>query len=155
MCYSFSLNTAYNLQAILLVLATFLTVIDGAGLTMSTSSSKGLISTRIITTEHPYIEDVLDKYAPLPNLTMMALGSSYWSPPADALSRVAADVNLREVQRYGNILGYPALRSRVKSQLQSKGLNMDKLDVIITSGANQAFTNLALTICDDMDHAGK
>lgn len=43
-------------------------------------------------TENPYIEDVLDKYSSLPNLTMMALGSSYWGPPADALQSVAKNL---------------------------------------------------------------
>jgi DNA-binding transcriptional MocR family regulator len=113
-----------------------------------------MISSRIAKTEHPYIEDVLDKYSVLPNLTMMALGSSYWNPPAAALARAAADIDLREMQRYGNILGHPTLRNRIKIFLQSKGLNMEKLDVIVTSGANQAFTNLALALCDNGDNAG-
>ena len=43
-------------------------------------------------TENPYIEDVLESYSSLPNLTMMALGSSYWGPPAEALQRVGEDL---------------------------------------------------------------
>lgn len=41
---------------------------------------------RLEATENPYIEDVLENYSSLPNLTMMALGSSYWGPPSEALS---------------------------------------------------------------------
>ena len=50
------------------------------------------MATRMEGTENPYIEDVLESYSSLPNLTMMALGSSYWGPPAAALERLGADM---------------------------------------------------------------
>ena len=46
---------------------------------------------RMSATEDPYIEDVLEKYSSIPNLTMMALGSSYWEPPAEALKILQND----------------------------------------------------------------
>ena len=44
-------------------------------------------------TENPYIEDVLESYSSLPNLTMMALGSSYWGPPEAALKLLEKDLS--------------------------------------------------------------
>ena len=48
---------------------------------------------RMSATEDPYIEDVLEKYSSIPNLTMMALGSSYWEPPAEALKILQNDLS--------------------------------------------------------------
>lgn len=41
-----------------------------------------LSSNRASEAERPYIEDVLDRFANRSGLTMLALGSSYWSPPS-------------------------------------------------------------------------
>ena len=49
--------------------------------------------------------------------------------------------------------GYDPLRSHIKQRLQSHGLNMEQLDIAITAGANQAFVNVALAICDSNDTA--
>ena len=51
------------------------------------------MSKRMSATESPYIEDVLEKYSSIPNLTMMALGSSYWQPPAEALQMLQSDLS--------------------------------------------------------------
>lgn len=126
----------------------------------STSSNKGSGSSsrRAAGTERPYIEDVLDKYAGLePPLTMMALGSSHWSPPSAALEQLTPLLQQRETQRYGNILGLPALRERLAQRLESHGLqcmgSSGGMELAVTSGANQAFTNIALNLCDEGDHA--
>ena len=80
---------------------------------------------RMAATEPPHIEDVLEQYADVPDLTMMALGSSYWGPPADALTQLAThDVTLREVHRYGNITGDLTLKRRLTELLAARGLDM-------------------------------
>jgi len=122
------------------------------------SSVKRMSSRRAAATERPYIEDVLDKYCvPGHNLTMMALGSSHWGPPTAALQGVLGHVASRETQRYGNILGLPELRERLAERLVKRGLGcLEKqgdMTLAITSGANQAFTNIALALCDQGDHA--
>lgn len=116
--------------------------------------SNSMGSRRAAATERPYIEDVLDKYSVMPNLTMMALGSSHWSPPSAALGEISKYLSQRETQRYGNILGLPALRERLALRLEAHGLHcMESMDVAVTAGANQAFTNIALNLCDDGDRA--
>lgn len=99
-------------------------------------------------TEPPHIEDVLEKYSELTGLTMMALGSSYWGPPQEALSRLVPDLSLREVQRYGNVTGDLQLRAKIREQLSSRGLDMVGMDVTITAGANQGFLDIAMATCD-------
>ena len=124
----------------------------------SSSSSKNdiQISNRIQQTENPHIEDILDGYAHMPHLINLALGSSYWNPPEHAIAAIQQDIFTRENHRYGNILGMPALRERLMKQVKvaSRGqLDVEKLDIAITSGANQAFQNIALTLCDANDNA--
>jgi hypothetical protein len=55
---------------------------------------------RLEATENPYIEDVLENYSSLPNLTMMALGSSYWGPPPEALSLLQLDLGLFKLKDF-------------------------------------------------------
>ena len=44
---------------------------------------QNMSSSRAMDTDEPFIENVLDKYSDITGLTMLALGSSYWSPPAE------------------------------------------------------------------------
>jgi aspartate/methionine/tyrosine aminotransferase len=108
-------------------------------------------------TERPYIEDVLDKYSSMTNLTVLALGSSYWTPPTEALDRLISsnDIQAREMHRYGNIQGDPKLREAILVDLHRRGLDRTDMDVLITPGANQAFTNAFLSLVDEGDHTGK
>ena len=115
---------------------------------------KNLISKRISRTESPYIEDVLDNYCNMENLTILALGSSYWNPPIEALNRLTKNVFDPDAQRYGNIEGRPNLRERLTRHIENKGLCMDNLETMVTGGANQAFLTIALTLLDNNDNTG-
>jgi aspartate/methionine/tyrosine aminotransferase len=110
------------------------------------------MSNRIFVTEKPYIEDVLDKYSSLNDLTILALGSSHWNPPFTALQKIFKDIETIEVNRYGNILGLPELRSKIQNLLRFYGLNVNDLEVAVTAGANQAFMSAALAVCDNNDN---
>lgn len=110
-----------------------------------------MTSRRIEQTENPYIEDILDRYSHLPNLTNLALGSSYWSPPESCLNGILADISTRDTQRYGNILGYPPLIQKLRDLLTAQGLDLSDENIAITSGANQGFMNVALTLTDAAD----
>lgn len=113
------------------------------------------LSNRMKDTENPYIEDVLDKYCNIQNITILALGSSHWNPPANALNKLSVSLNAREMHRYGNIQGSPALRGLIAKDLENKGIDMNDLDVLITAGANQGFTSVALSLIDPGDPVGK
>jgi DNA-binding transcriptional MocR family regulator len=58
------------------------------------------------------------------------------------------------VHRYGNILGDNHLKDLIRKNLFTKGFDTEGLDIMVTPGANQAFTNIALAICDKGDSAG-
>jgi len=66
---------------------------------------------------------------------------------------MSKSINIREVHRYGNIMGYPKLKEKLYNRLSKAGLDMSNMDIVITMGANQAFTNIALTLCDNNDNA--
>lgn len=111
------------------------------------------MSRRIMKTESPYIEDVLERYCSIPDLTMLALGSVYWNPPEKSIAKILTEISDKQVHKYGSILGDEALRSHLSSILGLKGLDMSSMDLAITAGANQAFSNAALAVCDEGDHA--
>ena len=113
------------------------------------------MSKRIQLTERPYIEDVLDKYSSIEGLIALALGSSHWQPPDEALNRLSSNILERTTQRYGSIEGFEPLKQELIRDLQMRGLEMDGMELAITSGANQAFLNVALTLCDENDDVGK
>jgi aromatic aminotransferase len=114
------------------------------------------ISNRIQRAERPYIEDVLDYYSAVPNLTKLALGSSHWTVPPCALSDIAALSAEVGTHKYNSILGLEPLRRAIRTQLlrESNGtFPAANEHVIVTAGANQAMVNVALTLCDSGDRA--
>jgi len=111
------------------------------------------MSSRLVKTENPYLEDVCEKYADVPDLTMMCVGSVYWNPPIKALTSIATNLLTPQVNKYGSILGDEKLRNHLQQHLVEAGLDMTDMDLIITAGANQAFNNVALTLCDPGDKA--
>lgn len=111
------------------------------------------MTARILKTERPYLTDVCEKYADVPNLTMMCVGSVNWNPPKEAIEAMVANLGASHINKYGDILGEEALRSHLKQHLHRIGINTDSLDVAVTAGANQAFNNIALALCDPGDKA--
>ena len=105
-------------------------------------------SNRLQSTEPPYIENVLEKYADIPDIKILALGSSYWTPPSEVVSSTLSNIN-RLTHRYGAILGDKNLINKLKQKYQNKDICLDGLDFTITCGANQGFFNIALALCDN------
>lgn len=69
--------------------------------TLQTLPPGSTASIRLQHTDRPYIEDVLDRYAHLSNVTSLALGSSHWNPPYKALEAITPDLIARSTHRYG------------------------------------------------------
>ena len=59
------------------------------------------IVNRMLRTEQAYIEDILDKYSNIPDLTSIALGSSSWRPPETALERLKKVIDSPDISSYG------------------------------------------------------
>lgn len=126
-------------------------VFNGLAMAMLSTSKSSI---RVQNTEPPYIENVLEKYADIPDIKILALGSSYWTPPTEALDATVLNMD-RSLHRYGAILGETNLINKLKDKFQKKGVCLDGLDFVITCGANQAFLNIALALCDDKQKSGK
>jgi aspartate/methionine/tyrosine aminotransferase len=56
------------------------------------------------------------------------------------------------IHKYGGIFGSISLRNMIRMKLISSGMDMSEMEVIITPGANQAFANTSLAICDNGQH---
>eukprot|EP01032_Pedospumella_encystans_P011481 gene11481-13347_t len=68
-------------------------------------------------------------------------------------SLAASLVTMPHMNKYGDSLGEAALRSHLKQHLHQIGIDTADLEIVVTAGANQAFNNLALTLCDSGDKA--
>lgn len=120
----------------------------------SENSPSKPMSQRLLSTDRPYIEDVLDTYAGLDGVINLALGSTYFKPPQQGLDSLKDLIDVVEVQKYGAILGLDELRSKLLKVWAEKGVNVDILDCIVTPGSAQAFFNIALTLCDHNQASG-
>lgn len=115
------------------------------------------LSFNIANLDPPFIEDTLVKYSDEESLTLLALGSSYWTPPVEAyqhLSTILLDPNpTNTIHKYGDLFGDDILRNKIKNRLNKHGLNMDNMINIITSGANQGFINICLSLINKDDNS--
>lgn len=76
----------------------------------------------------------------------LAQGVVCWDPPEAAI-HATANASWHEVCQYGADDGDPELRAALISKL-ARSNNLERQAVMVTAGANQAFVNLVLTMCD-------
>ncbi|XBI16388.1 hypothetical protein VPH35_058650 [Triticum aestivum] len=80
----------------------------------------------------------------------LAQGIVYWQPPEAALNKVKEIVWEPATSKYGADDGLPELREALLEKLRREN-KLTKSSVMVTAGANQAFVNLVLTLCDAGD----
>ena len=112
-----------------------------------------LQSQRVIRTGRAEIDDIIAQYENIDDLEYLAMGSSGWSPPAKAIQKLSTVINDIDNHKYGSILGFEPLRKKLLEKVTKLGLNIDDLEIMITCGANQAFVNSILCLCDNDDKA--
>ena len=112
-----------------------------------------LQSQRVLRTGRAEIDDIIEQYSDISDLDSLAMGSSGWTPPDEALRRLSKIINETDNHKYGSIMGYDKLRSKLLTKLKDLGLNIDDLEIMITCGAQQAFINSILCLCDNDDPA--
>ena len=85
--------------------------------------------------------------------TVISLGQAlpFFGPPPSALVAARAALETREVNRYVTDPGMPALRTTLAQRLRSLGIAVAAEDLIITAGANHAFTLAVATMIDPGD----
>ena len=85
----------------------------------------------------------------------LAQGIVHWSPPERAIRAAADALASGAVHGYGPDDGLPELRAALAEKLRDEnglaGCARGESELMITAGANQAFANLVLALCDAHD----
>lgn len=84
---------------------------------------------------------------------VISLGQAlpFYGPPSSALAAARAALQTPEVNIYSTDPGMPALRSALADRLRSCGITASAADIMITAGANHAFTLALTTMVDPGD----
>ncbi|KAJ9522315.1 hypothetical protein QJQ45_008209 [Haematococcus lacustris] len=136
-----------------------------------------VVSHRVLATDAACIDKTKQLTAATPGAVSLAQGIVHWQPPPQAL-KVAVEKlqsDPQGVSGYGPTQGLPALRDALKSKLRDKnglhgvalctghgqqhsrkhtvvergyGAADLQVEVMVTAGANQAFVNVVLGLCD-------
>ncbi|MQL85581.1 hypothetical protein Taro_018101 [Colocasia esculenta] len=108
------------------------------------------LARRALETESPVMVQIQQLMHGTKDAISLAQGVVYWQPPESALEKVKQMVWNPLVSRYGADEGLPDLRNALREKLCRENKLM-KSSVMVTAGANQAFVNLVLTLCDAGD----
>lgn len=112
--------------------------------------SFGMLARRAVLTETPVMVQIQELIRGVKDCISLAQGVVYWQPPKQALDKVKDLIWEPSISRYGADEGLPELREALMKKLQVEN-NLHKSSVMVTAGANQAFVNLVLTLCDAGD----
>jgi katanin p60 ATPase-containing subunit A1 len=112
--------------------------------------SFGMLARRAIETEAPVMVQIQELIRGVKDAVSLAQGVVYWQPPKQALEKVQELVWDPSVSRYGADEGLPELRDALVKKLHREN-KLSNSSVMVTAGANQAFVNVVLTLCDAGD----
>ncbi|KAL0826253.1 hypothetical protein Bca101_049930 [Brassica carinata] len=112
--------------------------------------SFGMLSRRTLGTDTPVMTQIRKLMAELTNPMSLAQGVVHWQPPQKALDKVKDIVWDPIVSSYGPDEGIPELRHALQIKLRQEN-KLTESAVMVTAGANQAFVNLVLALCDPGD----
>lgn len=112
--------------------------------------SFGMLARRVVETDAPVMVQIQEIIRGAKNAMSLAQGVVYWQPPKHALEKVKELVWDPSISRYGADEGLPELREALQKKLSEEN-KLCKSSVMVTAGANQAFVNLVLTLCDAGD----
>ncbi|CAH9083119.1 unnamed protein product [Cuscuta europaea] len=112
--------------------------------------SVGKLARRAVLTETPIMVQMQELIRGVKDCISLAQGVVYWQPPKQALDKAKDLVWEPSISRYGADEGLLELREALMKKLQREN-NLHKSSIMVTAGANQAFVNLVLTLCDAGD----
>mmetsp|Transcript_71576 Transcript_71576/g.226056 ORF Transcript_71576/g.226056 Transcript_71576/m.226056 type:complete len:317 (+) Transcript_71576:37-987(+) len=118
--------------------------------TVMASAGKPSVSTRIAETDVPCIVDMQRMMRGKEGVLSLAQGITHWQPPASALDAAVVAVKERATSSYGADDGAADLKAALQTKLAEEN-GLPNSEVMVTSGANQAFVNLVLTLTDAGD----
>ncbi|KAF3781320.1 Aspartate aminotransferase [Nymphaea thermarum] len=114
------------------------------------------LARRAIETETPVMVQIQQLLRGIKGAISLAQGVVYWQPPDHALEKVKEVVWQPSTSQYGPDEGLPELREALTEKFNKLQLRREnKLfnsSVMVTAGANQAFVNIVLTLCDPGDY---
>ncbi|KAG0500523.1 hypothetical protein HPP92_000595 [Vanilla planifolia] len=108
------------------------------------------LARRALETESPVMVHIQELLRGAKDAISLAQGVVYWQPPEQALRRVQDIVWEPSTSSYGADEGLPELRVALLEKLRQEN-KLTRSSVMVTAGANQAFVNLVLTLCDPGD----
>jgi len=111
------------------------------------------VSSRVESTDSPVVVAMKRLIAEGGGSEVMSLaqGVVHWQPPEEAKRRARETFDTDpSVHAYGPCEGLPALREGLKRKLRSEN-GLEGVEVMVTTGANQAFINCCLSIADSED----
>lgn len=111
--------------------------------TMSTSH-------RVKQTDAPIIVKTQKLTASAKGVISLAQGIVHWNPPQQAMDAVVASAGDHSLNQYGSGAGLPKLVKALEHKLATEN-GITQSEVMVTAGANQAFTNVVLTLLDSQD----
>eukprot|EP00941_MAST-03F_sp_MAST-3F-sp1_P002386 g2386.t1 len=110
-------------------------------------------SDRILRTDTPCIVSMQSMLASLTSKPLsLAQGVVHWKPPQAALDAAASAVYDATTSAYGADEGDADLIEAIQAKLREEN-GLFQSEVMVTSGANQAFMNLVVTLLDAEDSA--
>ncbi|XP_010429976.1 PREDICTED: uncharacterized protein LOC104714344 [Camelina sativa] len=109
-----------------------------------------MLSRRTLATELPVMVEIRKLMKELTNPMSLAQGVVHWQPPQKALDKVKELVWDPTISSYGPDEGLPELRMALLNKLREEN-KLTKSAVMVTAGANQAFVNLVIALCDAGD----
>uniref|UniRef100_A0A0D9UXH1 Aminotransferase class I/classII large domain-containing protein n=1 Tax=Leersia perrieri TaxID=77586 RepID=A0A0D9UXH1_9ORYZ len=112
--------------------------------------SFGRLARRAVETDAPVMVKMQELLRGNKDVMSLAQGVVYWQPPEAALNKVKDIVWEPSISKYGSDDGLPELREALLDKLRRENKLMNS-SIMVTSGANQAFVNLVLTLCDAGD----
>ncbi|KAL9244665.1 hypothetical protein vseg_018420 [Gypsophila vaccaria] len=112
--------------------------------------SFGKLSRRALETEAPVMVQIQELFRSTKDAVSLAQGVVHWQPPKQALEKVKGLVFEPKISKYGADEGIPELREALTQKLLKEN-KLSKSKIMVTAGANQAFVNLVIALCDAGD----
>eukprot|EP00252_Welwitschia_mirabilis_P005945 TRINITY_DN1653_c0_g1_i2.p1 TRINITY_DN1653_c0_g1~~TRINITY_DN1653_c0_g1_i2.p1 ORF type:complete len:400 (-),score=84.52 TRINITY_DN1653_c0_g1_i2:187-1386(-) len=108
------------------------------------------LAKRVLETETPVMVQMQELLRSVKDCMSLAQGVVYWKPPEQAMEKVKTTIFESSTSNYGADEGIPELRNALIQKLHREN-KLTRSSIMVTAGANQAFVNIVLTLCDPGD----
>jgi len=108
------------------------------------------LARRVLGTETPVMVQMQELLRGATDVISLAQGVVHWQPPEEALTKIKSLVDEPTTSHYGADEGLPELRAALLEKLRQEN-KLCNSSVMVTAGANQAYVNVVLTLCDPGD----